>query len=149
MLVGGVLAAGCASHPPSTAIAVSSWASAAGFTTSNALLRTDVAEIRRGIARRDLRATHTACDGLGTDAGNALGVLPTPDRRLTDDLNTAYLDLARAAQHCSEAASFAHGAFAAYERGAKAGMAALGRAEARYRALVPKGRRGAGAGTTG
>ena len=108
-----------------------------------------MAEIGRGIARRALRATHTACDGLATDAGNALGLLPTPDRRLTDDLNTAYLDLARAAQRCSEAGSLTHGAFDPYRRGARAGMAALRRAEARYRALVPKGRPGAVVGATG
>lgn len=149
VLVSGVLASGCASHPPSTAIAVSSWASAAGFAASTRLLRTDVAEIGRGIARRDLRATHTACDGLGTDAANALGMLPTPDKRFTDDLNTAYIGLARAAQHCSDAGSFTHGAFDPYRRGARAALAALRRAEARYRALVPRGRRGAVSGVTG
>lgn len=148
-LLAGTLTSGCAAHPQSTAAAVSAWASGAGLAQSSRLLRTDVAEVDRGIARRELRATHTACDGLATDAGNALGVLPTPDQRLTDELNTAYLDLVRAAQHCSDAGSFAPGAFEGYRRHTVAGLAALRRAEARYRALVPARHRGAESGVTG
>jgi hypothetical protein len=109
----------------------------------------DVAEVNRGIARRVLLATHTACDGLATDAASALGQLPTPDQRLTDELNTAYLDLARAAQRCSEAGSFKRGAFQAYASLAGAGVAALRRAEARYRLLVPAARRAKPAKATG
>lgn len=132
----GALVSGCGSPPVSTASAVASWAKGAGLASTDALLATDVAEVGRGIAARLLGPTHTACDGLGADAGTAVGQLPTPDQRLTDELNGAYLTLARAAQDCSEAGSFGAAGFSRFERGAAAGMAGLRRAEARYRALV-------------
>lgn len=127
-LAAGAGASGCAGHPPPLPVAVSSWASAARFHKSTALLERDVAEVHRGIVAGELKATHTACDGLATDAGNALGVLPTPVRRLTDELNTAYLDLARAAQDCSEVTRLGPGAFARYRAELGRGVGDLRRA---------------------
>ena len=118
-----------------------------GLATSNALVTTDVAEVRRGIAARLLVATHTACDGLGADAATAVGQLPTPDQRLTDELNRAYLTLAQAAQDCTEATGFAGAGFARFERAATAGMGWLHRAEARYRELTAPASRGRGSST--
>lgn len=139
------MASGCGSPPVSTASAVSSWAQQTGLVGTNALLATDVAEVRRGIAARLLVATHTACDGLGADAATAVGQLPTPDQRLTDELNRAYLTLAQAAQDCSEVGSFAGAGFARFERGATSGMAWLRRADSRYGELVHPAGRVAGA----
>lgn len=125
---------------------MATWARATQLRQTERLLATDVAEVRRGIAERKLVATHTACDGLATDAANAVGVLPTPDRRLTDELNRAYLGLARAAQDCSDAGRFGGGSFDRFETAASAATAVLGRAEVRERRLVAPGRR-AGAAT--
>ncbi len=47
----------------------------------------------------------TACALLTTDAQTAIGNLPTPDTRLTDELNTAYEDAAGAGNDCYNGAN--------------------------------------------
>ena len=138
--------AGCSVQHGSIALQVRSFAGTAQLGQSDQLLATDVAEVGRGIAEGKLLATHTACDGLATDAATALGMLPSPDQRLTDELNRAYLDLARAAQDCSEVARLGPGAFARYEAESGRAMASLHAAEARVRLLEAKGHRQGGAG---
>jgi len=108
--------AGCAGFTGNPAHQVAEWANGASLSTNDGYIVADVKDIDQGIASRQLIATHTACDGLGTDAGTAYGELPTPDSELTNELNNAYLDFTNAAQKCSDARSFAGTGFAAYER---------------------------------
>jgi len=129
VLAGTVLAA-CTGYSGTLAHQVDEWASGASLTTNDGYVTSDISSIAVGIKQHQLTATHTACDGLGSDAGTADGELPTPDTRLTDDLNDAYLDFTKAAQDCSNAKSFGAG-FAPYERelaeGKKAYAAAMHR----------------------
>lgn len=129
--------AGCAATPHTPA-GVRSWIQQSGFRASAALLRTDVAEIGRGIAAARLKETTTACDGLGADAASAIGELPAPDHQLTLELNSAYSDLVNGAQACSTASSFAAPGFARYRRDAAAGLAGLARAERRLDGLLKR-----------
>lgn len=138
--------AACGSHAESVSLQVRSWAGAAQLGQSLRLLATDVDEVSRGIKARKLVATHTACDGMATDAANAEGVLPSPDQTLTDELNRAYLGLVRAAQDCSDAGHFGGGAFDRYRSEARRAVASLHAAEARLALLEAPRRRGAGAG---
>lgn len=134
ILAAGVLASACAATPDS-ASGLSSWASQASLASTVALLRGDVRDINAGIRLSKLRATHTACDGLGTDAASAIGQLPAPDHRLTTMLNAAYSGLLNAAQACSDATAFSGRAFAAYERRSVAALAILSAATARLDVL--------------
>lgn len=129
-----ISAAACAATPDS-ASGIESWIHQAQYRSTVSLLRTDVAEIGRGIAAHKLLATRTACDGLGSDAASAIGVLPTPDHRLTEELNAAYKDLVNGAQECSLAASFTAPGFARYESAKTRALAGLRRADARIRHL--------------
>ena len=118
-----VVAAGCANHPATLAGQLRAWESGASYSSNQQLLSTDLGEIATGLRTGPLVAVHTACDGLGVDAGTAYGELPTPDQALTDDLNDWYLDLTNAAQDCSTAPSL------------------HSKATSRYEALVAKARR--------
>ncbi|MDA8295766.1 MAG: hypothetical protein M0004_04105 [Actinomycetota bacterium] len=133
-LVAGALASGCAATPDS-ASGLASWASQASFSSTVALLRGDVRDINAGFRLAKLRATHTACDGLGTDAASAIGQLPAPDHRLTTMLNAAYSGLINAAQACSDATALSGRSVAAYKRRSVAALATLSAATARLHAL--------------
>lgn len=116
MLVVAAALAGCAGFTGSPAHQVAEWANGASLSANDGYIVADVKDIDEGIASRQLTATHTACDGLGTDAGTAYGELPTPDTELTNELNNAYLDFTDAAQKCSDAKSFSGTGFSAYDR---------------------------------
>lgn len=130
------LAATACAGAADTPAGLAAWASGASYGTNTSLLRTDVREISSGIALGELVPTRTACDGLGTDAANAIGELPTPDSTLTNELNAAYSDLVNAAQDCSEASSFTSPDFARYRHGVAAADRQLAAASARYRRLA-------------
>lgn len=137
VVTSALVLAGCSGYTGNHAHRVGEWASAASLSANDALIRADIAGIASGIARRELRATRTECDGLATDAGTAYGELPTPDRALTGDLNTAYLDDVAAAESCTAARSFASPRFARYRREIAAGVAALRAATRRLAAIGP------------
>ncbi|MCU1495606.1 MAG: hypothetical protein JWO62_3370 [Acidimicrobiaceae bacterium] len=126
---------GCSSYTGSHGHQVAQWASGASLATNDGFITTDVREISSGIALRKLVATRTACDGLATDAGTAYGQLPTPDRALTNDLASAYLDYIKAAQDCTSASSFDGPAFDRYRRVAATATAAFDAAKRRLKAL--------------
>lgn len=133
----GVLAcatSACAATPD-TAAGLRSWITQSGYRSSVALLRADVAEIRRGIAAARLVETHTACDGLGSDAASAVGELPTPDHGLTLVLNAAYSTLLNGAEACTSAGGFAAAGFARFRRDAAAGLKGLDKADRRIAGL--------------
>lgn len=134
LLAAGCVAAGCSATPDS-ASGLRSWASQATYSSSTSLLRGDVASIDRGIGLRELKATHTACDGLGDDAATAIGELPTPDHPLTLSLNAAYSELVNAAQDCSDAPSFSAAGFSRYRRASQKAIATLEAASKRLQRL--------------
>jgi hypothetical protein len=113
---------------------VSDWANNTSLNSNDSYVIQDVDGIAAGIKGHNLAATHTACDGLGYDAGTAYGQLPAPDNQLTNDLNRAYLDYTLAGQECSSAKSFGK-AFKPYERDVARANAALEAARQRLRAL--------------
>lgn len=129
-----LLAAACASTADTPA-GLRSWASSASYASNDSLLRTDLREITTGIRLGQLKATRTACDGLGYDASNAIGELPSPDHELTNELNDAYSTLVNAAQSCSTADSFSSRGFARYRSGAARGLGQLDTADRRLRSL--------------
>jgi len=126
---------GCSGLTGSHAHRVAQWAVSSGVVANDQLVAADVRYVAVGISRRELVATHTACDGLASDAASAYGELPSPDTSLTSSLARAYLGYSRAAQDCSDAHSFASGAFARYDAAAAAAGRALGAARGRLAAL--------------
>lgn len=135
VLVAGLVLASCSGYSGGIAHQVGQWASGADVTTNDGYITTDVGEIANGVKLAKLTATHTACDGLASDAGTAYGELPTPDSSLTSELNTAYLDFTAAAEDCSAASSFTGDRFRDYRREEALAAAALDRAERRLRSL--------------
>lgn len=129
------LASTACAATPHTPAGVRSWVGQSSYRSTVALLRTDVAEIGRGIAARRLAATKTACDGLGSDAASAIGELPAPDHTLTLGLNSAYSHLINAAQACSTARSFAAAGFSRYRAEAAVGLRELAAADRRIARL--------------
>jgi hypothetical protein len=102
-LSGSAVLAGCAgqeqSGPPAARVAT--WVSGAGAGASIDTLRVDAANVGQALARHDApAAVKTVCALLTTDAGTALGNLPTPDTVLTNELNTAYGEAAAAGDDC-------------------------------------------------
>jgi hypothetical protein len=103
-VVGVALAvSACGSGHPTAAARLRAWESGASYASDQGYISSDIREIAAGIRSGPLDALHTACDGLGVDAANAYGELPTPDQTLTDDLNDEYLAATNAAQSCSTA----------------------------------------------
>jgi hypothetical protein len=127
--------AGCTGYSGSLSHEVAQWDNGASLSSNDGQITSDLQDIATGIKERKLVATHTACDGLGSDAGTAYGELPTPDTALTNDLNTAYIDFTNAAQDCSEAPSFSASDFARYRRQLAKADAAFAAAKRRLRSL--------------
>jgi hypothetical protein len=126
LLLLGVGLAACAgqeqSGPP--AARVTTWVVGSGGGAAIGTLRADVANIDYVISRHEPAGSlRTACALLKNDAEAAIGNLPTPDTRLTDDLDAAYADAAAAADDCYNGA----GGGSLLERSARerAGLAPL------------------------
>jgi hypothetical protein len=104
---GPSIVAGCTldqSGPPSAQ--VSAWMTTSGGGAAIGQLKVDGRNIDLAVARHDsASALKTVCALLTTDAQTAIGNLPTPDTRLTEDLNTAYEDAAAAGDDCYNGAA--------------------------------------------
>ena len=106
------LAAGLSLAACANTTTVAAWvggSSGTGFTGTGgtvSILDEDLSGIAAGIRLHELKALHTVCAALATDASNGYSQLPTPDQHLTDLLNTAYTTLGNAAVQCAEAGSF-------------------------------------------
>jgi hypothetical protein len=103
ILAGASVLAGCAgqeqSGPP--AARVSAWVSGAKGGAVVGTLEVDSRNIDLALSRHDpAAAIRTVCALLTNDAQTAIGNLPTPDIRLTNDLNAAYEDAAAAGDDC-------------------------------------------------
>jgi hypothetical protein len=108
LLLLAVVLAACAgqdqSGPP--AARVTTWVAGSGGGAAIGTLRADVANIAYVLSRHEPAGSiRTACALLTNDAETAIGNLPTPDTRLTGDLDTAYSDAAAAGDDCYDGAS--------------------------------------------
>jgi hypothetical protein len=116
---------------------VADWARSTGAGGNDYQLVSDIAHLRSGILLHQLARLRVACEATSNDASTADGELPTPDHALTEELNTAYLDLYDGGVDCYEASSFSSAKFARFERLLDAGASALVVAERRLGALAP------------
>jgi len=102
VVLGSTVAAGCTldeSGPP--AAQLSAWMTSAGGGASVGQVEVDSRNIDLAISRGNPpSALRTVCALLTNDAQTAIGNLPTPDGRLTDDLNSAYEEAAAAGNDC-------------------------------------------------
>ncbi len=105
--LGALLLAGCAGQDatgPASA-RVSAWVSGAGGGAAIGTLEVDSANIDHALAGHQASsAIKTVCALLTNDAETAIGNLPTPDTRLTDDLDQAYEKAAAAGDDCYQGA---------------------------------------------
>lgn len=108
-----LVSAACASHAALPA-RLRAWENGSSYSSDQHYISTDIGEIATGIRTGPVKAVRTACDGLGVDAANAYGELPTPDQSLTSDLNGEYLTATNAAQSCSAASSLRGGRIRRY-----------------------------------
>ncbi len=102
-----VVLTGCAGPEESGPVSarVSSWMSTAGGGAAIGSLVVDSANIDHAIAtHQPASAIKTVCALLTNDAETAIGNLPTPDSRLTNDLNNAYEKAAAAGDDCYQGA---------------------------------------------
>ncbi|MDA8291115.1 MAG: hypothetical protein M0Z33_05465 [Actinomycetota bacterium] len=127
--------ASCSGLTGSLAHRVSQWAAGSGVVAADQLVAADAAGVDAGIARHLLAQTHTACDGLASDAATAYGQLPTPDAELTNLLSESYLAYSRAAQDCTDASHATDAAFASYRSEAARAARLLARATSRLAQL--------------
>ena len=102
------------------------WVRAGGGGTSIGTVEVDSRNITHVIAAHNsAAAVKEACALLTNDAETAIGNLPTPDTKLTDELNTAYTEAAAAGDDCYDGA------------GSNAGlMAKSARARSRFQSLM-------------
>ncbi len=103
MLIGSAALTGCAgqeqSGPPPARVA--SWLSGAGGGAAIGTVEADSRNVDLALSQHDTpSAVRTVCALLTSDAQTAIGNLPTPDSRLTDDLNNAYEEASSAGDDC-------------------------------------------------
>ncbi len=135
LAAGALVLAGCSNYSGGHSQQVAQWVSGSQLSANDGYVVADLRDIEDGISAGNLAATHTACDGLATDAATAYGELPTPDALLTADLDTAYLAYIRAAEDCSSAGSFSSPGFHRYRGAVANGTRALDAARRRLRDL--------------
>ncbi len=107
MALGIAVLAGCAGPEESgpASARVSAWVSGSGGGAAIGTLRVDSANIDHAVAQhQSTAAIKTVCALLTNDAETAIGNLPTPDSRLTNELNTAYEKAAAAGDDCYQGA---------------------------------------------
>ena len=108
VLLGASILAGCAGQDESgpASARVSAWVSGAGGGAAIGTLEVDSANIDHVLAQHQPpAAVKTVCALLTNDAETAIGNLPTPDSRLTHDLDDAYEKAAAAGDDCYKGAA--------------------------------------------
>ena len=103
MLLGAFLVIGCAGPEESgpASARVSAWLAGVGGGAAIGTLKVDSANIDHALAQHQSSAAlKTVCALLTNDAETAIGNLPTPDTRLTNELNNAYEKAAAAGDDC-------------------------------------------------
>jgi hypothetical protein len=127
-----LLLGGCSGRPT-----VAGWAQSSGVIGLDNTVASDVQGIVGATAHhKPSQLIVTICDALFSDASQAYdSVLPTPDAQVTNELDSAYVDLENGAQDCSTSVgSSASGAAHAY-REINQGSADLQAATARLASL--------------
>ena len=107
VIAGSLALVGCAGQEQSgtPSARVSTWVSGAAGGAAIGTLEADSANIDQALAHHDAPAAiKTVCALLTNDAETAIGNLPTPDGRLTNDLNDAYQKGAAAGDDCYDGA---------------------------------------------
>ena len=77
------------------------WVASSGFLGIQASIRTDAAQIGAERHQGHVRQAGLDCVALGTDASKLEGQLPTPSRALSDQLDSAYVNLIHYAGPCA------------------------------------------------
>jgi len=103
LVAGGVSLSACAPSAGSPASAVAQWASGSGIAGLDQTLAGDVSVIKRAHQAGRSLTVKTLCGVLYQDASQAYVQLPSPDARLTDELDRAYLSLSQGATDCYSA----------------------------------------------
>ncbi len=107
-IMGAGVLAGCAGQEQSgtPSARVSTWVSGAAGGVAIGTLKVDSANIDLAQVHHEAPAAiKTVCALLTNDAETAIGNLPTPDPRLTTDLNNAYEKAAAAGDDCYQGAA--------------------------------------------
>ena len=107
VVLGVAVLAGCAGPEESgpAPARVAAWLSGSGGGAAIGTLKVDSANIDHALAQhQSAGAIKTVCALLTNDAETAIGNLPTPDSRLTDELNAAYEKAAAAGDDCYKGA---------------------------------------------
>lgn len=97
----GVLLASCGRPTAPLSAQMRQWVSSSGFQGIQAAIRADAAQIRTERLQGHVRQAGLDCVALGTDASKVEGQLPTPSRALSDQLNSAYVNLIHYANPCA------------------------------------------------
>ncbi len=97
--------AGCTGYTGSKANQVRQWAATTSVSANDTFVRQDITAIKASLSAGRLKDVTSNCSGLVFDTGTAYGNLPTPDNALTDELNVAYEDFAKAGSSCAAARS--------------------------------------------
>jgi outer membrane murein-binding lipoprotein Lpp len=103
--LGSSLLAGCAGQEQSgtPSVRVTTWVKGASGGVAIGTVEVDARNVDLAVARHNTAAAlRTVCALLTTDAQTAIGNLPTPDDRLTNDLNIAYEEASAAGDDCYE-----------------------------------------------
>ncbi|MGH9297711.1 MAG: hypothetical protein ACRDZP_07015 [Acidimicrobiales bacterium] len=84
---------------------MSEWATQNQVIGAAGQLVTDAERIDLAAKRGSAKQLRTICGGFAYDTGVLYGVLPSPDRKLTSELNSSMQDFFHASQACAVAGS--------------------------------------------
>jgi len=108
-------ATSCHSGPTSLAGQLQAWAGNAGYSGLVAQIAADLKNLHNGYTERRLLPLRTACEGFSSDVGALYTQLPTPDRRITNELASSLTSFFSAAVDCYKASSFSSVEFQRYQ----------------------------------
>jgi len=131
LLVGALLLAGCSNYSGDATQRVREWATSAPWDANDQQLVSDLGDLANGLRLRRLLPLRTACEAFAADAAVLYDTLPTPDKRLTDELNTALGGFDRAARDCYASSAFSSATFRRYQRELASATATYHQAERR------------------
>lgn len=104
LAAGSVLLAACGYEGTQSA-QVHQWASQNTFSANEAQVVADLRSLMRAVSHGTAKQLRTVCGGLSSDTGTLYGTLPTPDRKVTNELGAAMQDFFDGAEDCSVTSS--------------------------------------------
>lgn len=96
-----LLLASCGRPTGSLSEQMKQWVESSGFDGIQASIRADAAQVRTERLQGHVRQAGLDCVALGTDASKLEGQLPTPSPALSNQLDSAYVNLIRYANPCA------------------------------------------------